>query len=893
MSEYEAITKEHFEQFLNDNYCDEWIQIHDKYSREFVYSVKSKMDNLFIRIYSSIDIRSGKSRPVGQDAIRFILWNAKENRPIGKTTRVNRIGEVWDRINSRISILKKKSTTVNMIDYNYILALLYNPVNVKNNFALSLRQQLEKRKFLSKSQLNCIIGKGSGRSTIEQRVLKQDPLFLTRYQEQEDVELEKEIKKEESIAAHRKEIINNNLLVVDKQDEDIELVSTEGYPYSYKYFNKLQSRVFPYINEDCNMVVAGNTSSGKTICAELLMHKVLSEGRKVIYLSPLKALTQEKYKDWQKTFSKHKIVITTGDYQMTKALQKKIAEADIILMTSEMLDSRTRMIEAEKNFWFYEVGLLVVDEVHILGQVGDRGHPMEVGIMRFTKINPTCQVSFLSATMPNVSELGLWLTILNEKKTIVINSSWRPVELNKHYITYEEVRYGKGGFMNYKATQNRKISEAVRILRSKPDQKFLVFCHDKNAGRLLMQTFSRISKEDISFHSADLSLTERLELENRFTHGTLRILVSTPTLAWGKNMPARNVISVGVHRGLTEIDELDLIQMAGRAGRPQYDDEGDVYFLVPKQEMSKWKSVIENPKDIISGLKRIDALAFHILGAIHVGDIYKSEDSFEWYKRSLAHLQSSEFTAEDLEEVLDSLLQRDMVTHSSDDKLILTGLGKVSVFFYFSPYDVYEWYSNFKKIMEIDVSALNNDYLISWAMASIPSNDPGFSRKNIIDGNLASWISFLKQGGIDITQSTVNLGNVLPSIMAFHNCLTGVESTKEPLVIALARSIRQDIGRSTNAVSLIDSMFARWSRKDPNVTNFFDALELRTKYGVDYKLLDLVRIPNIGSKRAVRLYNAGYKNVSDLDIASMEDLTLLIGEKTANRVKTYIGNKTR
>jgi len=887
MTEYTMFTKEEFEGFLESNFPGLWSTADTPYSKEHIYSIQTDKDDITIRIFSSVDVRTNHSRDIGKDAIRCILWNDIENRPIGKTTRVNRVGVVWERILSRISVLRKRAIKTQVVDYEYIKALLSSPSNNGSTFVTSLRDQLEKKHFLSPAQLNCIIGKGTGRTTIEQQVLRKDPNFQKRYISQEDESIEKEVEKEEKLVVRTKELVDNSLLVEDTQNEDnIELISTDGYPYPYDTFNKLQSRIFPYIKEDCNVVVAGNTSSGKTICAELLMFATLAKGRKVIYLSPLKALTQEKYEDWQKTFSGYKIVIMTGDYQMTAALQKRVAAADIILMTSEMLDSRTRMIEAEKNFWFYEVGLLVVDEVHILGQAGDRGHPMEVGIMRFTKVNPTCRVVFLSATMPNVNELGLWLAILNEKKTVSITSHWRPVELTKHYITYEEVRFGSG-FMNYKATQSRKISAAVRVIASKKDQKFLVFCHDKNAGRLLMNTFSKLHKEDIRFHNADLNLNERQEIENAFIHGTLRVLVSTPTLSWGRNVPARNVISVGVHRGLSEIDELDLIQMAGRAGRPQYDKEGDVYFLVPKQEESKWKTLIENPKDITSGLKRIDALAFHILGGVHVGDIYQANDAFVWYERSLAHLQNAEFTKDDLEEVLNTLLEYKMLTRSEDNKLILTGLGKVSVFFYFSPFDVYHWFKNFDDLIRIDPNLLEDDYTVSWAMSAIPSNDPGFSRKNIVEDYLTSWTAILRGRGVNLSKTGVPLVNVLPNVIAFYDCLSGNEGQRDPLIGAISRSIKQDIGRSSNAISLIDSMYARWSRRNLTVSNLFDVLELRTKYGVGYELLDLVRIPNIGARRAAKLYNEGYKTSEDLKKATEEDLASILGERTALRIKRF------
>ena len=93
------------------------------------------------------------------------------------------------------------------------------------------------------------------------------------------------------------------------------------------------------------------------------------------------------------------------------------------------------------------------------------------------------------------------------------------------------------------------------------------------------------------FHNADLGLSERLEIENSFNkkRGGLRVLVSTSTLAWGRNLPARNVVILGVHRGIAEVDELDIIQMAGRAGRYGIDDAGFVYLICPDGSAPHWK----------------------------------------------------------------------------------------------------------------------------------------------------------------------------------------------------------------------------------------------------------------------------------------------------------------
>ena len=105
-----------------------------------------------------------------------------------------------------------------------------------------------------------------------------------------------------------------------------------------------------YQAKDVNLVLGTTTSSGKTIAAELFMGRTLMRKmKKVLYISPLKSLTEEKYQEWKKTFPKHNICILTGDYVLSPKKSRELNRADIIVLTSEMIDSRTRKKDSEKS----------------------------------------------------------------------------------------------------------------------------------------------------------------------------------------------------------------------------------------------------------------------------------------------------------------------------------------------------------------------------------------------------------------------------------------------------------------------------------------------------------------------------------------------------------------
>ena len=298
---------------------------------------------------------------------------------------------------------------------------------------------------------------------------------------------------------------------------------------------------------------------------------------KALYLAPLKALAKEKVDKWSSDehhFHDLNLSICTGDYQLTAARKKELEAADFILMTTEMLSSRCRNYHSEKNEFLKEVSVIIVDESHLLS-VPSRGDHLEVGLMKFCELNPNARVVFLSATMPNVEEISEWVSyVLTGKKTYLIKSNYRPVPLKIHYEGYYDTKW-------YETNERSKVDAALSIVEQFPDDKFLIFTHTKRTGELMKKVLASAGFT-ADFHHSDLDKEDRHKLENKFRNDKdFKILIATSGLAWGLNTPARRVIVVGVHRGLTEVENYDVIQMIGRAGRVGYDTDGDAYILVP------------------------------------------------------------------------------------------------------------------------------------------------------------------------------------------------------------------------------------------------------------------------------------------------------------------------
>lgn len=321
------------------------------------------------------------------------------------------------------------------------------------------------------------------------------------------------------------------VVIVGDQNQ---LVSTKQYPnyasFPFENFNPVQSRIFEIFDKPgTNIIVSAATSSGKTITAEMIMaYTVRVERKKAIYLAPMKALAKEKIDDWladNHHFKDLKLAICTGDYRLTPDRKKELEEADIIMLTTEMLNSRCRHFNSEHNEFLREVGCLVSDEFHLIGVPG-RGDHAEVGLMKFCEINPDCRIVALSATMPNVVELAEWISYtLTGRDTYLLKSEYRPCPLGVHWELYEDVG-------PYDIQEENKVSKAMDIIREYPDDIFLVFAHTKKTGEMMKRSLKSAGIK-CEFHSADLDKDDRHKIEEQFRTRKLRVLIATSTVAWG------------------------------------------------------------------------------------------------------------------------------------------------------------------------------------------------------------------------------------------------------------------------------------------------------------------------------------------------------------------------
>ena len=181
-----------------------------------------------------------------------------------------------------------------------------------------------------------------------------------------------------------------------------------------------QKEAISVVEKGESVLMSVPTAAGKTLVAYTALMKAVKDGKKGIYLVPLRALAWEKVNELRdicrNILNGAKVGVSVGDFDKAKGLSKY----DIIIATSERADSLIR----HNPSWLTEVGCLVADEIHLINDSG-RGPTLEVTLSKFREINPTIQIIGLSATVSNSDEIAQWLD------ATLVKSDFRPVPLKR------------------------------------------------------------------------------------------------------------------------------------------------------------------------------------------------------------------------------------------------------------------------------------------------------------------------------------------------------------------------------------------------------------------------------------------------------------------------------
>jgi helicase len=460
-----------------------------------------------------------------------------------------------------------------------------------------------------------------------------------------------------------------------------------------------------------NMVISTPTASGKTLVAEMLLVKKSLEGKIGVYLTPLRALASEKYQEFSRLRDLGLSVgISTGDYDQPA---EYLGEYNIVVATYERFDSVMR----QRPLWLSRVGVVVVDEMHNISDP-ERGPIIEAIVARSLKRG--FQVLGLSATIGNPELMAKWV------RGELVSTNWRPVRLVEGVLDRKRSRIV---FLDGREEPVDIESDPVLDLvkhNLEMNMQTLVFIHNRKKVEELAEIFAQSSsasadsssisslleelesaptrlerelipellRRGVGFHHAGLSHVSRRVIEEAFRRRILRVVFATPTLAAGVNLPARRVL-VSIKRydpssgRRVNISVSEYKQMAGRAGRPQYDDLGEAIIIDARDLKEGFKYINSLPEPVLGKMFTERSLRVHVLSSIVSGEARTISELVELFKYTFSaqYCGDVEFLRRRVEEAVSVLVESNMIS-TVGEKLVPTLLGRVTSYTYLDPLTV-------------------------------------------------------------------------------------------------------------------------------------------------------------------------------------------------------------
>ncbi|KAE9393645.1 P-loop containing nucleoside triphosphate hydrolase protein [Gymnopus androsaceus JB14] len=449
--------------------------------------------------------------------------------------------------------------------------------------------------------------------------------------------------------------------------------------FKFGVFNAVQSSCFDsvlYSKE--NMVISAPTGSGKTVLFELAIIKMLSEAQqtgqsvKCVYVAPTKALCSERYRDWASKFDPLgiKCCELTGDTVHVgygKGAWGDAKSATIMqvlfsfpITTGEKWDSLTRNWD-DHDKTLSQIQLFLVDEVHILNET--RGSTLEVVVSRMRLRGSAVRFVFVSATVPNIQDIANWIgrdASSGSARVYEFGEEFRPCKLVRHVVSFPRAK-SQNDFLFSKNLDYKLFKVLQDYSKGKPILVFVstrkgVFhtaeqlAKDFNDAAAKRQSlpWTRPGRVDrifndkrlielvslgIGVHHAGLTTDDRRTVEELFLNKILRIVIATTTLGC---RTAHTVVMKGVHtfqnNSSVEYSDLDVMQMLGRAGRPQFDKDGMAIIMCESELENKYRALVQGKTVVESSLHT--NLSEHINSEIGLGTISNVNSAKEWLKSS-------------------------------------------------------------------------------------------------------------------------------------------------------------------------------------------------------------------------------------------------------------------
>jgi hypothetical protein len=356
-----------------------------------------------------------------------------------------------------------------------------------------------------------------------------------------------------------------------------------------------QEQALGHIFGGRSVLVSVPTGTGKTLIAKAAIFKALAAGQTAVYTTPLRALTEEKFRELEEDFGPDKVGFATGDYKVRP-------EAPVQVVVAEILWNRIFGERVKRP-----ADLVVMDEGHYFNDF-ERGYVWEQSIIG---LDPRAQLVILSATVGDADKFCQWVYLCRRVPMELVESFDRRVPL---YHEYREEYLIETAKRLHTAGDTPAIVfvfsregcfDTARLIKSCPrfttdEERARVIelaagaLHPRGMGKELLP----LLVHGIGVHHAGIlprykQLVERLTMER-----LIRFVVSTETISAGINLPAKRVVFPSLRKFIQGkarlLTSAEYHQMSGRAGRPQFDTEGIAIVLAPEEVVQEIRKELKD-----------------------------------------------------------------------------------------------------------------------------------------------------------------------------------------------------------------------------------------------------------------------------------------------------------
>jgi len=581
-------------------------------------------------------------------------------------------------------------------------------------------------------------------------------------------------------------------------DPNVTMPNEPAMTFNFKC-DPFQVHAFNAIENNHHILVTAPTASGKTVCAEYAIAYHINKKHRIIYTSPIKSLSNEKYKEFKENKPEISVGLLTGDNKINP-------DADVLIVTAEIL--RNALYQPDKIYVenstkpiLQDVKCVIMDEVHFINDY-DRGKIWEETIIL---LNDDIKLVLLSATINRASEFAQWISSVKKSKVSLIPTNRRIVPLEHYFYVDNELHKildNQDNFYEDKYFETRKIYDKIKKenkykIDYQEIPRLIKFLREKDLLQSIFFSFSRrkceeyanqiqtylIDTEDqrevirvfdyymrpyikiyehmpqyltikkllergVCFHHSGLIPIFKEIIEIIFRLGLIKVLFATETFAVGVNMPTRTIVftelSKTTNRGKRFLNTAEYKQMSGRAGRRGKDTKGTVIILPLYEypELLDIKNVMVKTMPHIDSKFKIDySYCLKTVNNINIDNKIDTYKLFDMSLRNKTHINTINQTLEEIKDLENKINNHEFNKHKELQK---------------------DLENDCKKLQKLTGKDKNNDLSLNFTIKLTPQMKKELS-------SLKSKVGSILDIYQDYEQAKTNLNNKIADIDYYNN----------------------------------------------------------------------------------------------------------------------------